>query len=228
MTQNESNDIDRKEQTPDGAKKIDEEEKSDSLSELRNQIEELKKDLEKERRKSAEQINRMKYLQADMINLQKQSDKVLAESKNQVRLLWILEIISIKEDLERALQAVPSRESSSLVDGLNLVLSRIENTLKAEDVKPISAQRGLSFDPVLHEAVAFQETDDEENQGKILSVIGQGYMVSGKVVKPALVEVSRRRVQSVAPKREGLKPKLKEEEEIITEPIAEEDGDHEL
>ena len=172
--------------------------KSDRKKELDSkkfarELEILQADLDLERRKSADLAARMRYLQADVANLQKQSDRRVSEVRNQVKLTWILEIISIKEDLDRAVGvAGESREKSSLIDGLLLVTSRIENILKLEVVEYIRAEVGGRFDPNIHEALAFQESETEE-QGTILAVISPGYTIDGKVIKPAMVEVARKK-----------------------------------
>ena len=158
---------------------------------LLSQVDKLESELESERKKNVELINRMKYLQADLINMQKQADRMVSETKLQVKLSWILEIISIKEDLNRALQSAPSK-NSILIDGLKLLASRIENDLKTEDVRPINVELGVKFDPRIHEAVASEETD-EVPEGSILSVVANGYTIGGKVIKPALIEVARRK-----------------------------------
>ncbi|MHB1868671.1 MAG: nucleotide exchange factor GrpE, partial [Nitrososphaerales archaeon] len=158
---------------------------------LLSQVDKLESELESERKKNAEQINPMKYLQADLINMQKQADRMVSETKLQVKLNWILEVISIKEDLNRALQSASS-ENSILIDGLKLLTSRIENDLKAEDIRPINVELGAEFDPRIHEAVASQETDVAP-EGSILSVVANGYTIGGKVIKPALIEVARRK-----------------------------------
>lgn len=157
------------------------------------EIEALQTELELERRKSGDLGNRMRYLQADIANLQRQSDRRVSEVRNQVKLTWILEILSIKEDLDRAVAvAKENREKSTLLDGLLLVTSRIENILKLESVEVIRAEVGGRFDPLRHEALSYQESDTEEN-GTILAVISPGYMVDGKVIKPAMVEVARQK-----------------------------------
>lgn len=164
------------------------EQKADFQS-LLSQVDKLESELELERKKNAEQINRMKYLQADLINLQRQSDRLIAEARNQVKVDWILEIISIKEDLERALKS--SDQNSVLIDGLKLLLAKIENALNAEVVEQISAQPGKMFDPKFHDAVSFQESD-ERPEGSIVAVIAPGYTIAGKVIRPTLVEVARK------------------------------------
>lgn len=161
---------------------------------LLSQVERLETDLESERKKNTDQMNRLRYLQADLINMQRQADRMVADSKIQVKLNWILEIISIKEDLDRALMSAESNKSP-IVDGLKLLGSRIENDLKTEGVKQIKVDVGTRFDPKLHEAVASKETEDEP-EGTVLSVIAYGYTIDGKVIKPALIEVARRKPQT--------------------------------
>lgn len=168
---------------------------SDSTSELeslRSELEQLKGELQSERNKATDLATRMKYLQADLINMQKHEDRMLAEARAQVKISWLMEIVAIKEDLDRALKVIEKSENSSVARGLELVNSRIESLLRTEDVRLVHAEKGRNFDPNLHEAVSFQESEEHE-QGKIMTVISPGYTVGGKVIKPALVEVSRKK-----------------------------------
>ncbi len=187
---------------------------SEKEEKLTDEITALMNDLELERRKSVELSNRMKYLQADIANLQRQGDRRVSEVRNQVKLTWILEVLSIKEDLDRAVSvAREAQEKSTLLDGLLLVTSRIENILKLEVVEVIRAEVGGRFDPSVHEALAFQESDKEE-QGTILAVISPGYSVDGKVIKPAMVEVARSKEKKKAVDQTRSKENLERELEI--------------
>jgi molecular chaperone GrpE len=174
----------------------------------------LENELELERQKSFELAGRMKYLQADIANLQRQADRRVSEVRNQVKLTWILEVLSIKEDLDRAVEvARETNEKSTLLEGLLLVTSRIENILKLEAVEVIHANVGGKFDPSFHEALAFQELASEE-PGTILAVISPGYLVEGKVIKPAMVEVSRTKEKEKIPERSGNGETVAKELEI--------------
>lgn len=164
---------------------------SEAAGTLESEIKSLKAELESERKRSAEQSSKIKYLQADIINIQKQSDRMVADARNQAKLNWIVEILSIQEDLQRAIEVDTDERNKALVSGLQMVLSRIENLLDSEDVRLIRVERGQNFDPHYHEAVAFTESEKGE-EGKVLSVVGNGYTIGGKVIKPALVEVSRK------------------------------------
>jgi molecular chaperone GrpE len=155
---------------------------------LLQQVDKLESELESERKKNAEQINRMKYLQADLINFQRQTDRLISEARNETRLAWIMEIISIKEDLERALKS--ATEDSILTEGLKLLEARIGSDLRTEGVDIIKAKIGTVFDPKFHEAVGYRETD-EADEGNVISVIANGYTIDGKVMRPAMVEVAK-------------------------------------
>ena len=155
---------------------------------LLEQVDKLETELEAERKKNTEQINRMKYLQADLVNLQRQTDRIVSDIRNEIKLHWVMEVISIKEDLGRALDS--AQEKSFLTDGLRLLETRIENDLKTAAVETIRVEIGASFDPKYHEAVAFQETNDKSD-GSILSIVASGYTIDGKVVRPVLVEVAK-------------------------------------
>ena len=156
-----------------------------------DQVRVLERQLEVERKKSQDLTSRMKYLQADIINLQKQSDRMLIDVRNQARFTLLLELISVKEDLGRAIEASASPQPESLVDGLRLLRARIESTLKSEDVSDIAPKPGDKLDPRLHEAVMSRSTREYE-EGSVVSLIRPGYSVAGKVVRPALIEVARK------------------------------------
>jgi molecular chaperone GrpE len=158
--------------------------------ELDDIITALRKDLENERKRNLDLSKRMLYLQSDFANLQRQSERRIEEAKDETKLRFIEELISVKEDLERAMSVAKASNSLTLFDGLRMLLSRIEGSLRSEEVERINASLGSTFDPRLHEAVAYSE-GEAEKEGTILSVVSNGYTMRGKVIKPALVEVAR-------------------------------------
>jgi molecular chaperone GrpE len=171
-------------------------EEEDLSRQMNGAIETLKKDLEEERRKKSDISKRMLYLQADYANLQRLSEKRIAEAREETKLRFVEELISIKEDLERAMSIAKASVSSTLFDGLSMMLSRIEGILRSEDVERINVSMGSTFDPRLHEAVAYSEGNSDK-EGTVLSVISNGYTMKGKVIKPALVEVARQNISNL-------------------------------
>jgi molecular chaperone GrpE len=181
---------------------------SKSEPELRVEDEEkeaLRQALEAERKNSRELANQIKYLQADIVNMQRQVDRLVNEAREKARMEFILELISVKEDLERAISSLSGNNADPLrekiLSGLGLVISRIEGVLRIQNVEQIKVQIGSDMDPHFHEAVAYTETDNT-GDGKILSVIRNGYVAGGKVIRPALVEIARQKPKEPTPQIE--------------------------
>ena len=122
--------------------------------------------------------------------MQKQSDRRESQVREDVSLKFLLELTSILEDLERAYSAAREQKAApSILDGLKMLVSRVNSVLKSESVERIKTSEGIDFDPRVHEAVAFSETTGKD--GRILSLVSNGYTYRGKVIKPSLVEVAR-------------------------------------
>lgn len=173
------------------------EESKDAVTpdQVSQQVKKLEIELEEEKKRSTELSKRMMYLQADLLNLQRQSDRKEAQAKEDATLRYLLELISIEEDLERALSAAGEDASRVIRDGLSMLISRIESDLRAESVERIDAKTGSYFDPSMHEAIAYTEAEGKKD-GCVLSVVSNGYTFRGKVIKPALVEVARQNPSS--------------------------------
>jgi molecular chaperone GrpE len=161
----------------------------------------VEKELAEEKKVTAELSKRLLYLQADILNMQRQSDRRESQVREDVSLKFLLELTSILEDLERAYSAAREQKASpSILDGLKMLVSRVNSVLKSESVERINTGEGNDFDPRVHEAVAFSETTGKD--GRILSLVSNGYTYRGKVIKPALVEVARQIPSSAeAPKK---------------------------
>lgn len=164
-------------------------------------VKKLETELEEEKKRSSELSKSMMYLQADMVNLQRQSDRKEAQAREDATLRYLLELISIEEDLERALSAAGEDVSRVIRDGLSMLISRIDSDLRAESVERIDAKTGSYFDPSIHEAIAYTESEGKKD-GCVLSVVSNGYTYRGKVIKPALVEVAHQNPSSHGHRKE--------------------------
>jgi molecular chaperone GrpE len=165
-----------------------------------NELQKMKTQLEVEKRNTAELSRQIKYLQADIINLQRQTERLVSEARVRTKADFVLELATLKEDLQRALSIAASyknggKGSGEIIGGLEVIVSRIEGILSSHGVAPVNASLGTKFDPRVHEAVGFLE-GEEGSDGKILSVIRSGYTIDGKVIRPALVEVAKARTSA--------------------------------
>ena len=152
-----------------------EEETVDEAEELRQQLE-------------AEQ-NKYLRLLADYDNFKRrtQIDKELANKFRSQSLLS--DILPVLDNFERALSLkTTSEESASLLKGVEMVQKSLIEAVSREGLEEIKAV-GEPFDPNFHQAV-MQEKDDSTEPGTVLQELQKGYILKGRVLRPAMVKVN--------------------------------------
>ncbi len=101
----------------------------------------------------------------------------------------LVQMAPILDDFRRAFAHLPADETdSSWVAGMRQVEKHFRNVLVKAGLEPIA--EGGSFDPNLHEAIAY-EHHPELAEDSIIDVIELGWKLAGRVIKPAKVRVSR-------------------------------------
>jgi molecular chaperone GrpE len=93
--------------------------------------------------------------------------------------------------LERAIASARAETANRepVVDGIEMIARLFRSTLEKAGVKPMDAV-GQPFDPALHQAVAQVECADERDN-VVLEEIQKGYLLEGRVLRAAMVKVSR-------------------------------------
>ena len=150
----------------------------------------LKEQLKKEQAKAEENLNKYKYLLADYDNYRKSIEK---ESEMIVRReieKFVMKMIYLRDDYVRAIEIAKSSDNPALVNGLESTLKNLDNILKEEGVNEIEAV-GKTLDPNIHEVISFV-VNDEYPENIITVEIRKGYMLSDRVIRPSLVEVSKK------------------------------------
>jgi molecular chaperone GrpE len=99
----------------------------------------------------------------------------------------IKKVLPALDDLERALQNRPADDAWA--SGIELIARKLQNLLESEGVKRIEAN-GAAFDPIFHEAVTHEESDEVES-GHVIAVVQNGYTLGERVIRPALVRVAQ-------------------------------------
>jgi len=151
----------------------------------------LKETLEQEKARADEYLNRLKYLQADFENYQKRVEREREELVKRGSEELILKLLSVVDDLERAVEAGKSSSNKEvLVSGVEMVLKEFQAALAEEGLSQIEAV-GKPLDPELHEAVATVETD-QYPENIIVRVLRKGYSLNGRVIRPSMVEVVKK------------------------------------
>ncbi|MDO5755049.1 MAG: nucleotide exchange factor GrpE [Tissierellia bacterium] len=125
-------------------------------------------------------------LQADFSNYKKRIER---EKSQQIRLAGegvIMKLLPIIDDLDRAIDN--SDEEDEFVQGIALIRDSFLQVLESEGLEEIPSD-GEKFDPNLHHAVVTEESDKEAD--KVLETFQKGYRLHDKVIRPAMVKVSK-------------------------------------
>ena len=176
---------DEKEETPSESK----EESSQEDEECEDdELAKLKKDLEGKDEEIIELKSHIQRLQADFDNFRKQNDKQKQDLIKFANEGLIVKFLDVYEDMERALENSTNEEE--LREGLELIYSKMKNTLEKEGVEEIPAV-GEKFDPFKHEALLTVDSPDHENN-EIVDELMKGYTLKDKVIKYSKVRVCKK------------------------------------
>lgn len=101
------------------------------------------------------------------------------------------ELLPVVDNLERALQTFDQTDESvkSLIEGIEMTRSSFLNTLEKFGVAALDPQ-GETFNPEHHEAMGMQESE-EHPANTVIAVMQKGYTLNGRLLRPAMVMVSR-------------------------------------
>lgn len=136
--------------------------------------------------------DRMLRMAAELENYKKRTEKEKAEHIKYANEALVKEILPIVDNLERALEHTKNdaAEKQALLDGVEMVLQECINVMGKFGLKAVDTS-GKPFDPQYHEAVMVEENDSVE-ENTILSELQKGYVFQDRLLRPAMVVVSRR------------------------------------
>jgi len=154
------------------------------------ELERLRGELEEARAQAAEYLEGWQRTQAEFANYRKRQEAEWQQRVQMGNAALIARILPVLDDLDRALQTVPTGlESLTWIEGVFLIKRKLEMILESEGVRPIQTE-GQTFDPLYHEAVTYEEMEGYED-GQIIGEVQRGYTLGERVIRPALVRVAR-------------------------------------
>jgi molecular chaperone GrpE len=166
-----------------------------TIDALRAELDSVKQDLRKARESAESSLNKLKYLMADFDNYRKQMERQAASKAETIKAELLLKFLNIRDDYLRALSvAKQSKSEPVVIEGLEGILKNIDSLLSSEGVREIETI-GTPFDANVHDAIAYSEQDDLP-ENTVTNEIRKGYMFNGKVLRPSLVEISKKIVKN--------------------------------
>jgi molecular chaperone GrpE len=156
-------------------------------------VDELKAELDQVRQEAADEHDRLLRLSAEFENYKKRMDRQVAEFKKYANEKLLKELLTVVDNLERAISSTNGdkglRSDACVIEGVEMTLNEILKLLKRFNVEPIEA-KGKPFDPVYHEAMMQEETD-EYPENTVINEFQKGYMIHDRLLRPAMVVVSK-------------------------------------
>lgn len=155
-------------------------------------IEDKKDDLEKKLEEcnlqKNEYLSMLQRAQADLINYKKEEALRIKEVGDYIKELILTQIFPILDNLKKAEDQIPrDLRNDPNINGLLKIGEQIEGFLRNQGFERIEAA-GKDFNPNFHEAVQTLDMPNEKS-GKIIEEIQRGYILNGRVVRPARVKV---------------------------------------
>lgn len=104
---------------------------------------------------------------------------------------FVNDMLPVADNLERAIEASKSEQVNiaTVVEGVELTLKSLIDALKRHNVEPVNPE-GAPFDPQYHQAMSMVP-DPNAEPNTVINVFQNGYTLNGRLVRPAMVVVSK-------------------------------------
>lgn len=145
---------------------------------------------------NADLKDRVLRMAADMENLRKRTEREVNDGRTYAIANFARDMLTATDNLSRALMVLTpeARENAdaamkSLIDGIEMTDREMQRLMQKNGVKPILAE-GEKFDPHQHQAM-FEIPNTEVPEGTVVQVMQPGFVLGGRVLRPAMVGVSK-------------------------------------
>lgn len=147
-------------------------------------------------KEAAEAKDRMLRTLAEMENLRKRTAREVSDARTYGISGFARDVLDIADNLQRALDAVPADARAaaepglkSLIEGVELTERSLHATLEKNGVRKFDPT-GEKFDPNFQQAM-YEVPDASVPSGTVVQVVQSGYMIGERILRPALVGVSK-------------------------------------
>ena len=137
--------------------------------------------------RAEESHNEMLRAYAERDNMRKRTDKEIAKARKYAIERFALELLEIKDNLERSLSDDEGADEDVL-EGVRLTLKSFEQVFERFSITEVPAA-GQPFDPERHQAMSTLKTA-EHAPNTVIEVVQKGYLLSDRLLRPAMVVVA--------------------------------------
>jgi len=162
--------------------------------------------IEKLNAENADLKDRLLRALAEMENLRRRTEREVADARAYGVSAFARDMLPVADNLARALESVPAEARASaegplksLIDGVELTLRDLQSALARHGVNKLEPL-GEKFDPNFHQAM-YEAPHEALPAGAVAEVVQSGWKIGERVLRPALVGVSKGAAKA-APKGE--------------------------
>jgi molecular chaperone GrpE len=152
------------------------------------EIKKTPSDLEEAEAKAKENWDLYLRALAELENVRKRTKKDVENAHKFALERFSRELLAVRDSIEMGLTADESTNIEKFIEGNKASLKILSTTMQQfgiEEINPL----GEPFDPEYHEAISMQSSDKVE-PGSVITVIQKGYLLNGRLLRPAMVIVS--------------------------------------
>src|SRR3569833_1922033 len=137
-----------------------------------------------------EHWNQLLLARAETENVRRRAERDVEGAHKYALERFVNELLPVKDSLELGLAAASGEgDLAKIREGMELTLKMLSSALEKFGVKTLDP-KGEKFNPALHQAMAMQEVRDAE-PNIVLTVYQKGYLLNDRLIRPAMVVVSR-------------------------------------
>jgi molecular chaperone GrpE len=152
------------------------------------EVEVLRRELEQAQAEAADFKNRFLRARADLENYRRRAAQELLRAREAGLDSAVLPLLSVYDDLGRALSVGAGGDPAQLIPGIQAVRDGLKRNLGTLGLEEIG-DKGEPFNPDLHEALTAVPTQDESAANTIAEVVQTGFVKEERLVRPARVVV---------------------------------------
>ncbi|MCA1718325.1 MAG: nucleotide exchange factor GrpE [Actinobacteria bacterium] len=149
-----------------------------------DEISTLADELETARRERDEYLDSMRRMKAELENSRKRQERERTRLVQLASERLVRELLPVLDNLERALEV-----EGDIREGVEATREQLLAVLEGEGLAPVASD-GESFDPMVHEAVMGQPSEEHE-EDTVIMTLERGYVLNGKPIRPAKVVVAK-------------------------------------
>ena len=155
---------------------------------LRNELLRIQEELHQANARADELKDRFMRARADLENYRKRAGQEAERARESGLDSAVLPVLSVYDDLQRAIEAAEGADPASIVPGVQSVLATLERNLENLGIDAVG-HVGETFDPDLHEALTSLPTEEAGKADTIAEVFQVGFRKGERLIRPARVVV---------------------------------------